>query len=300
MMAPTCPLVAGLEGAMVSPGVIVRALVRRAPLPHWLRVSLRPIARQSLVHRLLHPQTKKRTVSRVALPADLPSPAASMQFLPFAMPTHDAPKVSIVIPFCNQHEMTVRCLYGLSRHQTRHTFEVIAVDDASGGPTREALARVDGIKHVRHASPKGFVAASNAGAATARGEFLLLLNNDTFALPGLLDELIEALAQLPKAGAVGAALIYPDGRLQEAGAIVWNNGDALNIGRDRDPDDPDFSFAREVDYCSAACLMIPRALFEELGGFDSRYEPAYYEDSDLCFRIRDAGYRVYVQPLARL
>jgi GT2 family glycosyltransferase/glycosyltransferase involved in cell wall biosynthesis len=277
----------------------VRGLLRRAPLPHRLRVWLRPIARQLVFHWLLRAPAKKRLVSRATPPADLPSLDDATACLPFAMPSHSTPTISVVIPFCNQHAMTVRCLHGLSRHQSRHAFEVICVDDGSNESGREAIGRIDGIRIVRHDETKGFIASSNAGAALASGEFLLFLNNDTYPQQGLLDELVATFDRFTDAGAVGAALLHPNGRLQEAGGIVWDTGDALNVGRGFDPDDPDFSFAREVDYCSAACLMIRRTLFEKLGGFDLRYEPAYYEDTDLCFRVREAGLRVYVQPLAR-
>lgn len=288
---------------MASLPLTPKEILRRAPLPHWLRVRMRPLGRRlptSLIRYILHWRAKKRMTSHVVPPRALPSLDAVMELLPFAFPTQSNPKISIIIPFHSLPELTVRCLYGISRCQSGHAVEVIAVDDGSDEFTRAAVARVAGIKIVRHASAKGFVAACNAGATEARGEFLVFVNNDTFALPGWLDELVATFVRHPDAGVVGAVLIYPDGRLQEAGAIVWNNAAAFNIGRGQDPDDPDFCFAREVDYCSGAGLMIRRELFEKLGGFDQRYDPAYYEDADLCFRAREAGYRVYVQTLARL
>ncbi|MBA2340485.1 MAG: glycosyltransferase, partial [Pyrinomonadaceae bacterium] len=101
-------------------------------------------------------------------------------------------------------------------------------------------------------------------------------------------------------GAVGSMLIYPDGRLQEAGGGVWIDGTAFNYGHRQDPEDRKFNYRREVDYCSASSLLVRKDLFERLGGFDARYAPAYYEDTDLCFGIRSLGFKVMYQPMSRV
>jgi glycosyltransferase involved in cell wall biosynthesis len=126
----------------------------------------------------------------------------------------------------------------------------------------------------------------------------VLLNNDTQVQDGWLDALSDTFRQHPDTGLAGARLLYPDGRLQEAGGIIFKNGSGWNYGKGDDADRPEYRFVREVDYCSGACIMMPAELFRELGGLDERYAPAYYEDTDLAFRVREHGLRVRVQPEA--
>jgi GT2 family glycosyltransferase len=215
------------------------------------------------------------------------------------VPTSASPTVSIVIPAFGEALLTFSCLASIARH-TRGAFEVIVVDDASAEPLEGALARVAGVRFERNAKNQGFIATCNRGAALARGDFVVFLNNDTLVTPGWLDALLATFEVRPDAGLVGAKLLYPDGRLQEAGGIVWRDGSAWSDGRGDDPARPEYGYLREVDYCSGACLAVPRALFIELGGFDARFAPAYYEDVDLAFRMRAAGRRVYYQPGATI
>jgi GT2 family glycosyltransferase len=117
---------------------------------------------------------------------------------------------------------------------------------------------------------------------------------------GWLSNLVDTIESDSAIGAAGSMLIYPDGRLQEAGGIIWIDGSGWNYGRGESTEDRRFKFAREVDYCSGASLLVRKEIFECLGGFDERYAPAYYEDADLCFGVRSLGFKVVYQPMSRV
>jgi GT2 family glycosyltransferase/glycosyltransferase involved in cell wall biosynthesis len=210
------------------------------------------------------------------------------------------PDVSIVIPVYGQLAYTLNCLDGLLRHASRHSVEIIVIDDVSVDETAAFLPFVSGVRSHRRASNGGFIAACNAGAALARGRFIVLLNNDTRPLPGWLDELIASFTRFPRAGLVGSKLLYADGTLQEAGGIVWRDGSAWNYGRGDDPNRPRYCHAREVDYASGAAIALPMSLWRELEGLDAHFAPAYYEDTDLAFRVRAKGRQVWLQPTSRV
>jgi len=218
---------------------------------------------------------------------------------PLAVATSDAPDVSIIIPAYGQPLLTFTCIASIAR-ETHGAFEVIVADDASPEPLADALAGVSGVRFARNPQNLGFIGTCNRAATLARGRTLVFLNNDTIVTEGWLTALQDILDAYPNAGVVGAKLIYPDGRLQEAGGIVWRDGSAWNVGRGDDPERPEFDYVREVDYCSGACLAIPRSVWETLGGFDARYKPAYYEDTDFAFAVRASGRKVFYQPAATI
>ena len=241
-------------------------------------------AREIVVRRQAAPD---RTLE--LLPLDAP-------FAPFALPVAAAPRVSVIIPVYGQIAHTLACLRSIARHGAKAPFDVVLVDDASPDDSVATLARIDGLRLLRNTRNLGFVGTCNAGAAAARGEFLLFLNNDTQVTAGWLDALLACFSESTDCGIAGARLVYPDGRLQEAGGLVFADGSAWNVGRFDGRDDPRFAYRREVDYVSGAALMIPRLLFAEIGGFDTRYAPAYYEDVDLAFAVRAHGRKVIYQP----
>jgi GT2 family glycosyltransferase/glycosyltransferase involved in cell wall biosynthesis len=223
-------------------------------------------------------------------------PEATWEPIDFA--TSDSPQVSIIIPVFNNWSFTYACLRSVAEHTTA-PFELIVVDNHSTDATPELLRAMGGITVITNDTNEVFVNACNQAAAQARGQYILLLNNDTEVSPGWLEALLEPMED-ERTGIVGGKLVYPDGRLQEAGGIIWRDGTGCNYGHGDDPDLPQYNYRKAVDYCSGACLLVRRSLWETLGGFDTRYAPAYYEDTDLCFAARDLHYKVIYQPRARI
>ena len=213
------------------------------------------------------------------------------------LPTSDSPLVSVIIPTYGQIDYTIRCLMSLAINAPRASFEVIVMDDAYPDAAAVRLhAGIEGVRIVRNEQNKGFLLTCNAAARLAKGAYLLFLNNDTEIMPGAIDALLAPFEADERIGMTGAKLIYPDGTLQEAGGIIWADGTGWNYGRGSDPDRPEFNYRREVDYISGAAIMVPNALFDELGGFDPAFAPAYCEDSDLAFRLRARGLKVVYEP----
>jgi len=206
------------------------------------------------------------------------------------------PEISVIIPVHNKLNVTFYCLCALVLAANKASFEVIIVDDGSTDGTRDLASMVEGIRIIRNDTSEGFVSACNRGADAAKGQFLVFLNNDTEPTVGWLDELVAVYNSFPSVGLVGSKLLYPNGRLQEAGGIVWRSGNPWNYGRGGNPWDPRYCYVRQVDYVSGAALMVPNKVWKEVGGFSEEFRPAYFEDTDLAFKIRAAGYRTYFAP----
>jgi len=217
---------------------------------------------------------------------------------PLLFPETEDPEISIIIPVFNQFDSTLTCLAALKDNTTGVRYEVILADDGSTDTTREIAEYCQNIQVVRSENNRGFVDNCNAGAAEAAGQWLLFLNNDAWVENDCLLMLLKLAHQDNSVGIVGSKLVYPDGRLQEAGGIVWCDGSAWNYGRGDDASHPEYNYVREVDYVSGAAILVRRSLWQKAGGFDRRFAPAYYEDTDLAFAARNLGYKVLYQPAA--
>jgi GT2 family glycosyltransferase len=227
-------------------------------------------------------------------------PDESLDELQLVFPLEEQPRVSIVVPVYNEYRVTMRCLKSVLDNTAGIAYELILADDCSTDLTASIAERVSNLNIVRGDANRGFLANCNAAAEVARGEFVLFLNNDTAVCNDWLRPLLETLEQDETVGIVGPKLLFPDGRLQEAGGIIWRDASGWNFGRMDDPEKPEYNYRKEVDYISGACLMVRAGLWRQIGGFDERYRPAYYEDSDLAFEARKAGYKVVYQPLSRV
>ena len=219
---------------------------------------------------------------------------------PIAFAPVTEPVVSVVVTVHDGAELTERCLRALMRSAGAVPFEVVVVDDGDDPAVAALLDGVEGIRVVRNATSLGYLRSANGGAEAARGTHVVQLNNDTEPQPGWLDALVDRLRTDDDVGVVAAKLLFPDGRLQEAGSIVWSDGQGWNYGIGEDETAPEYNVVRDVDYGSAAALLVRGSLWRDLGGFDERFSPAYYEDVDLCFSARARGLRVVYEPAARV
>ncbi len=210
-------------------------------------------------------------------------------------------KVTVVIPVYGKVPYTLRCLRAIaSSWSFTVNPTIVVIDDASPDNSIHELMAIPGIDVLRNGTNLGYLLSSNRGVQLAQTRYVCFLNNDTEVQDGWLDTLVQTADDDPSIGAVGSKLIYPDGKLQEAGGIIWSDASGWNVGRGDNPDKSEYNFPRDVDYCSAASLLVRTELLRETGGFDERYAPAYYEDTDLCFEVAARGYRVVYEPRSRV
>jgi GT2 family glycosyltransferase len=216
-------------------------------------------------------------------------------------PSFDETEVSILIPAFNNMRFTLSAISSVIEHSDGVAYEIVVLDDASDDGISDGIDRyLEGIEVVKNEKNLGFLRNCNQGAEKVSSEYIVLLNSDTAVQPGWLVAMLETMKRDPSIGLVGPKYLYPDGKLQEAGGIVWRDASAWNYGHGDYPGIPAYNYLKECDYISGASIMIRKSLWDEIGGFDERYAPAYYEDTDLAFEVRKRGYRVVYQPKSKV
>jgi GT2 family glycosyltransferase/glycosyltransferase involved in cell wall biosynthesis len=212
-----------------------------------------------------------------------------------------APEVSIVVLNWNRADVTLECLESLWEHTTGHPYEIVLVDNGSRPSEVEQFDHLRGpCRVVRLELNRYFGEGNNIGVERARAPYVVLMNNDVTVTAGWLEPLLRTLRDNPDAGVVGPKFLYPNGLLQEAGALLDEEGRSVQIGKFGDPSAPEYNRGRVVDYISAACCLLRKVDFVDVLGFDMRYEPAYYEDSDLCLRLNQLGLKTYYVPESKV
>ena len=212
-----------------------------------------------------------------------------------------APAVSIIIPVYGRLFDTLRCLTSIMVHSgSEISYEVIVADDRPEASIARRLREIPGLRVEQNPRNLGFLRSCNRAAELATGRYILFLNNDTTVHPGWLVPMVQLADGDPRIGMVGAKLLNADGSIQEAGGVVHRNGWGFPYGRGGEAGQPEFNFVREVDVVIGACMLIRTSAWTAVGGFDDRYAPAYYEEFDLAFTLRDHGWRVMYQPASRV
>jgi O-antigen biosynthesis protein len=239
-----------------------------------------------------------RTLDRETVAVAAQPDAGEREVPPIRVPRFDRPHASILISTHTNAGIVERCLRQLVRATAGVPYELIVVNDAADAETTRVLDALENATVIVNERNLHFLRSVNRAAEAARGRYLVLLNDDTEVQPGWLEALVECAESDPAIGYVAAKLIYPNGLLQEAGGIVWNDGSGWNYGRHHDAHRPEYNFRRDVDYGSAAAALVRADAWREAGGFDELYAPNYYEDTDLCMALRANGHRVVYEPRA--
>jgi GT2 family glycosyltransferase/SAM-dependent methyltransferase/glycosyltransferase involved in cell wall biosynthesis len=240
-----------------------------------------------------------RMIGRAAQGKPLTGPSVPV-WPEIRLPEFPEPMVSLVMPLFSGAHLTLDGLRSILDHTDGVSYEVILVDDGADADTKALLEQVDGARILVNSENIGYLRSVNRGAEAARGEWIVLCNNDIQVFEGWLRAMLDCACSAPDIAIVTPKYLYPDWSLSEAGGVIWRDGSGGNYGRGNQPSNYRYEYRREVDYGSAAALLVRTRFWRDAGGFDERYAPMYYEDTDLCFRARQQGQRVMYEPRANV
>ncbi|MCF1456667.1 MAG: glycosyltransferase [Shewanella sp.] len=221
-------------------------------------------------------------------------------FPPFTLPKFKNPVVSIIIPAYNKFELTYHSIASILLAFNKTSYEVIVADDNSNDVTAEIGNIIKNVVHVRNDENLRFLKSCNNAATFTKGDYIVFLNNDTEVTSYWLDELLHPFNQDEKTGLTGSKLLNLDGSLQEAGGIIWGTGQPWNVGNGTNPIAPEFNYTRQADYLTGAAMCVKKTVWVTVKGFSQEFAPCYYEDTDIAFKVREAGFKTIYTPLSQV
>jgi len=208
--------------------------------------------------------------------------------------------VSIIILNWNGKDFLNKCLTSIITNTDYKDYEIIVVDNGSvDGSIQLVEKNFPNVKLIKNHKNLGFSKGNNIGVRNSKGDYMLILNNDTEMVDkNWLNNAINLFETDEKIGVIGCKLLYPDGKLQHAGGKInfLNPHFSSHIGIGKNPDKVSYNRFYEVDYITAAAMFLKKELVKKIGLFDDIFSPIYYEDSDFCIRARRAGYKVIYAP----
>ncbi len=222
------------------------------------------------------------------------------KFSEFSLPKFEKPEVSIVIPAYNKFELSYHCIASIALAFNKASYEVILADDCSTDETKDATKIIKNLVVSKNPENLKFLRSCNRATDLAKGDYIIFLNNDTEVTSFWIDELLLQHKKDPNVGLTGSKLLNLDGSLQEAGGIVWGNGQPWNVGRNANPYQPEYNYVRQADYLTGAAMCIKKDIWEEVGRFSEELVPCYYEDTDVSFKVRAAGYKTLYVPFSQV
>ncbi len=212
----------------------------------------------------------------------------------------EMPAVSVIVCVCHRLKDPVACIDSIATHPPAVSIEIIVIDGRPGNAVDTSLAECRDIRYLRISNDLGIVVAANRGAALARGDFVFFLGQDCRVLGGWLDASMASASRIPEMGLVGSQLLFPNGRVKEAGRIIGDEGCARRYGHQQDSRTPELGFVREADAFSGDAILVRRALLQDVGGFDPKYSCIDFAAMDLCFALHARGFRVIYQPRSQV
>jgi GT2 family glycosyltransferase len=277
---------------------VIQAIISRLPITE---TTERSVLEWSLSHlldrqrRMLRPQ-----LLRAQYAWDAKAQRQLKQLLAgngtLEVPAWSTPTLTFIVVVKNKAHLTLLTIESILQFADLH-YELVIVDNGSTDSMAAMLDRIPGAKIIRNQMNLGFGPACVQAADIAAGEYLCFLNNDALLTKGAVSAALKNFDR-EGVGAVGGKILLANGKLQEAGSIIWSDGSALGYGRGDDPDLPQYNFRRPVDYCSGVFLITPKEVFHRMGGFSVQFAPAYYEDADYCMVLWQNGLSVIYEPLA--